>query len=57
MNDICLKLSVVLEGLWPCWPAGNTHIISDITGQIVEKRDIRSLDDLKDYRIYKLTLE
>lgn len=38
---------------WPCWPAGNRYIISTVTGQIVEKRDILSLDDLRDFRFLR----
>jgi len=41
----------IIKGLWPCWPAGGTHLISNLTGQIVEKRDVVSLDDKRDCRI------
>ncbi|CAK8683285.1 unnamed protein product [Clavelina lepadiformis] len=43
-----------VKGLWPSWPAGNNYIVSNVTGQIVEKRDVRSLDDLRDYRKHKM---
>lgn len=53
-----LKLLIIhlkmLSGLWPCWPAGNNYIVSNVTGQIVEKRDVISLDDWRDYRTYKM---
>nr|XP_026693285.1 uncharacterized protein LOC100179794 isoform X2 [Ciona intestinalis] len=44
-----------VTGLWPCWPAGNNYIICDVTGQIVEKRDVVSLDDKRDYTKYKMS--
>lgn len=43
-------------GLWPCWPVGSNYIVSNVTGQIIEKRDVLSLDDKRDYRRYKLSL-
>ncbi|XP_039253700.1 uncharacterized protein LOC120330821 [Styela clava] len=48
-----LAKKVLGLGSWPCWPAGNRYIISTVTGQIVEKRDILSLDDLRDFRLLR----
>lgn len=45
--------TAINRGLWPCWPAGNNYIISNVTGQIVEKRDVVSLDDTRDCRCIK----